>query len=183
MTKPFKSETRYRGDWAVTIYRSEANNGFFTKCVSPTGAEFCTEVFIDKGSAWQSGYNYVDQVEREECIRRYRAVVVPLTLALLYVSGWDEYYEYVSPPKFRGRRAWKNHDWDILNFLTDQNFLEEQLHPKQIKSVVLTPKGIKQAKLALHKIGLPGIQDFFGAEFELDDEDQIDEHNQKVNDE
>jgi hypothetical protein len=169
MAKPFRSETRYHGNWAVTIYADPADEGFYTRCVSPSGLELCTEICHDKGAAWQCGYSLVEQVEKEEQIQRYRAIAVPLTLALLYIAGWDEYYEFDDKSHLRGRRTWKNHDWDILNLLTDQRLLEEQRNPQQIKSVVLTPEGIKQARQILSRLNLEGIEEFLKAHSDHDD--------------
>jgi hypothetical protein len=129
----------------------------------------CTEICHDKGAAWQRGYNLVEQVEKEEQMQRYRAVAAPLTLALLYVAGCDEYYEFEDKAQLRGRHAWKNHDWDILNLLTDQNLLEEQRNPKQIKSVVLTPEGIKRAREVLSQLNLAGIEEFLKSHSNHDD--------------
>jgi DNA-binding PadR family transcriptional regulator len=77
----------------------------------------------------------------------------------LYVSGWDEDYELGHQSRFRGRRAGKGHDFEILDLLTKDGLLEEQHNPKQIKSVVLTPKGIKQARYILKNLNLEGIEE------------------------
>lgn len=169
MAKSFKSETRFRGDWTVTILAEPTGTGFYTKCVSPDGIELCTEVCSDKGAAWQRGYALVDNTERDLHIQRYQAIAVPITLALLYVAGWDEDYEFCSPPQLRGRRTWKNHDWDILNLLTDQKLLEAQRNPKQVKSVVLTSEGIKQARRILRQLNLDGVEEFLVVHSEHDE--------------
>lgn len=160
--------TRHYSDWAVTIYANPAGEGFYTKCVSPSDSELCTEICHDKGSAWQRRYTLVEQVEKEEWRQLYQAIAAPLTLALLYVAGWDEYDEF-DKSRLVGRRAWKNHDWDILNLLTDQKLLQKQHNPKQIKSVVLTSEGIKRAREILSQLNLAGIEAFLKAQPEHDD--------------
>lgn len=163
MNQRFKSETRYRENWAVTIYKNKACSGFYTKCVSPTGDILSTEVYDQKGSAWQSGYNLVDQVVQEQTIRRYNAIALPLTLALLYVSGRDNYYKGDSGHnEFIDRSAFKGHDFDILNLLEDQELIENQKNRSKTKSVYLTNKGIKQARNLLRNLNLE-VEDFLQA--------------------
>jgi hypothetical protein len=168
MAKPFQSETRSHWKWAVTIHTDPGSGGFYTTCVSPKGIELRTEVCYDKGFAWQQGYALVEQVEQEEQTQRYQAIALPLTLALLYVTGWDESYPAGNPAKSTSRRAWKTHDWDILNALVEQQFLVSQRNPKQVKSVTLTPEGIQQARQILRQLNLEGIEAFLDAQLDLD---------------
>ena len=166
MIQSFKSETRYREDWAVTIYRNHDRSGFYTKCVSPIGEVLSTEVYDKKGSAWQEGYKLVDEAVRKERTRRYNAIAVPLTLALLYVSGGDEYYKgYRGQREFRGRTAWKGYDFGILDLLEDQRLIEKQKNRSQTKSVYLTNKGIKQARNLLRNLNLE-VEEFLQAHAE-----------------
>ena len=166
MTKSFKSETRYRENWAVTIYTTPERSGFYTKCVSPTGKVFSTEICTQKGSAWQQGYKLVDDAIRKETTRRYNAIALPLTLALLYVSGRDEYYQgYSENPEFRGRHAWKGYDFDILDLLENQGLIEKQNNRRHTKSVYLTTKGIKQARNLLRNLNLE-VEEFLQAHAE-----------------
>lgn len=136
MTKAFKSETRHREDWAVTIYATADRTGFYTKCVSPTGKLLATEVYVQKGTAWQEGYKLVDEAVRKERTDRYNAIALPLTLALLYVSGGDEYYKYGKQREFRRRGAWKGYDFDILNLLENRGLIEKQNNRSQTKSAI-----------------------------------------------
>ncbi len=168
MTKPRKDETRYRHDWSVTLCADPEGKGFYAQCTSPDGLTLCTDIYNDKGFAWQQGYELVDRTIREEQTRRYNALALPLTLALLYVSGEDEYAQLSNQQCLRGRRAWKGYDFGILDLLTAAGFLEEQSYPKQVKSLVLTPKGIKQARRILAGLNLDGIEEFLGALAEHD---------------
>jgi hypothetical protein len=169
MAKPFKPETRNYCNWSVTIYVGSEAVGFYTKCISPNGTILCTEICNDKGSAWQQGYNLVARAIKEERTNRYNRIAIPLTLALLYVSGSDEEDELGHQSRFRGRRAGKGHDFEILDLLTEDGLLEEQRNPQQIKSVVLTPKGIKQARHILKNLNLEGIEEFLLTQENRDD--------------
>ncbi|MBD2598157.1 hypothetical protein H6G74_28090 [Nostoc spongiaeforme FACHB-130] len=169
MTKPFKGETRYRHDWSVTLCTDPEGQGFYAQCTSPKGLVLCTDIYSDKGLVWQQGYELVDRTIHEEQTRRYNAVALPLTLALLYVSGGDEYGELGNEQCFKGRRAWKSYDFDVLDLLTTAGFIEEQRYPQQVKSVVLTPKGIKEARRFLQGLNLDGVKEFLGTLAEHDD--------------
>ncbi|NJK68629.1 MAG: hypothetical protein HC849_11125 [Oscillatoriales cyanobacterium RU_3_3] len=184
MPKPFRPETRSRYKWSVTIYAGSEGVGFYTECISPKGAILRTEICNDKGSAWQQGYNLVDRAIQEELTNRYNTIAIPLTLALLYVSGWDEEYELGHQSCLRVRRAWKGHDFQIMNLLTERGWLEEQRNPKQIKSVVLTPKGIKQARHILKNLNLEGIEEFFQTYDNCDDLiDELEQEKEQLSDE
>jgi hypothetical protein len=42
-----------------------------------------------------------------------------------------------------GGRAWKSHDWDVLNRLHEKGWISDPV--SKAKSVVLTPKAIKES--------------------------------------
>ena len=173
MTKPFKGETRPRHNWSVTLCTDPESQGFYAQCTSPFGLVLCTDIYSDKSLVWQQGYELVDRTIRSEQTRRYNALALPLTLALLYVSGGDEYGELGdelgNEQCFQGRRAYKGYDFDVLDLLTTAGLIEEQRYPKQVKSVVLTPKGIKEARRVLRGFNLDGVEEFLGALAEHDD--------------
>lgn len=85
------------------------------------------------------------------------------------MSGGDEYSELNNKQWFRGRRASKGYDFDVLDLLTTAFFIEEQRYPQQVKSVVLTPKGIKEARRFLQGLNLDGVKEFLGTLAEHDD--------------
>lgn len=66
-----------------------------------------------------------------------------LTLLLLYLTSWkeDELYGEM-------RRSWKGYPFDVLNELTDEDFIRGSIRSK---SVYLTEAGIKEAKALLEK--------------------------------
>lgn len=66
-----------------------------------------------------------------------------LTLLLLYLTSWLE-------DKLPGemRRSWKGYPFDVLNELTDEDFIRGSIRSK---SVYLTEAGIKEAKVLVKK--------------------------------
>jgi hypothetical protein len=85
---------------------------------------------------------------------------------LLYVAGNDEYHD----DRFLGRRAWKGHDFGILDALEAEGLIEPQTNRAAIKSVVLNDKGIKLARELLKNLNLAGADEFLD---ELADCDSI----------
>lgn len=66
-----------------------------------------------------------------------------LTLLLLYLTSWEEKN---IPGEMR--RSWKGYDFDIINQLSEQDFLRGG---NRSKSVYLTEEGIKEAKKLVQK--------------------------------
>ncbi|UAL47951.1 DUF6429 family protein [Sutcliffiella horikoshii] len=66
-----------------------------------------------------------------------------LTLLLLYLTSWEEKN---IPGEMR--RSWKGYDFDILNQLSEQDFLHGG---NRSKSVYLTEEGIEEAKKLAQK--------------------------------
>ena len=57
-----------------------------------------------------------------------------LALLVLTVHQEDEY----------GARAWKGHDWDVLNRLHEKGFISDPV--SKAKSVVVTPEGLAKGR-------------------------------------
>ena len=77
-------------------------------------------------------------------------VVKELTLLLLYLNSWTE----------KGfpdncRRSWKNHDFDILDTLADEELISDS---KRAKSVYLYEDGITTARELLNKYGIEHVE-------------------------
>ncbi|MBN1197464.1 MAG: transposase [Candidatus Aminicenantes bacterium] len=64
-----------------------------------------------------------------------------LSLLLLYLSGWEE--DSRRNPGEKVFRAWKGFRFDVLDALEEGEMIE-QFH--NIKSVLLTPKGMERAR-------------------------------------
>jgi DNA-binding PadR family transcriptional regulator len=62
-----------------------------------------------------------------------------LTLLLIYRTSWNE-KELVNDI----RRAWKGYDFDTLNKLEEDGFISQS---KTAKSIYLTEKGVKEARI------------------------------------
>lgn len=64
-----------------------------------------------------------------------------LNLLLLYLSGWEE--DSRRRPGEKVFRSWKGYLFDALNALEEGEMIE-QFH--NLKSVLITPKGIERAR-------------------------------------
>jgi hypothetical protein len=63
-----------------------------------------------------------------------------ITLALLYLTTSKDKY---------GLRAWKSHDWDVLNRLHESGYIRDPV--SKAKSVMLTDEGAERSKLLFEK--------------------------------
>lgn len=66
-----------------------------------------------------------------------------LTLLLLYLTSWKE-----DDLPEEMRRSWKGYPFEVLNQLTDEDFIRGSIRSK---SVYLTATGIKEAKALAKK--------------------------------
>ncbi len=66
-----------------------------------------------------------------------------LTLLLLYLTSWKE-----DELPIEMRRSWKGYPFDVLNELSDEDFIRGSIRSK---SVYLTEAGIKEAKALMKK--------------------------------
>lgn len=58
-----------------------------------------------------------------------------VTLALLYLTTFKDKH---------GLRAWKSHDWDVLNRLHERGYIHDPV--SKAKSVMLTDEGAERSK-------------------------------------
>jgi hypothetical protein len=65
-----------------------------------------------------------------------KAKVDEFTLALLYLTTFKE--------KHGQLRAWKGHDWDVLNRLYESGYIDDPV--SKAKSVILTDEGAERSK-------------------------------------
>ena len=63
-----------------------------------------------------------------------------ITLALLYLTTFKDKH---------GLRAWKSHDWDVLNRLHESGYIHDPV--SKAKSVMLTDEGAVRSKLLFEK--------------------------------
>jgi hypothetical protein len=66
-----------------------------------------------------------------------------LTLLLIYLTSWKE-----NGLPTEMRRSWKGYPFDVLNELTDEDYIRGSI---KSKSVYLTESGIKKAKVLAEK--------------------------------
>ena len=66
--------------------------------------------------------------------------VAEITLALLYLTTFKDKHEL---------RAWKSHDWDVLNRLHESGYIHDLV--SKAKSVTLTEEGAKRSKRLFEK--------------------------------
>ena len=70
-----------------------------------------------------------------------KAKVDEFTLALLYLTTFENKHGQV--------RAWKSHDWDVLNRLHESGYIEDPV--SKTKSVMLTEEGAERSKQLFEK--------------------------------
>ena len=63
-----------------------------------------------------------------------------MTLALLYLTTFKDRH---------GLRAWKGHDWDVLNRLHESGYIDDPV--SKAKSVILTEEGAERSKRLFEK--------------------------------
>ena len=68
------------------------------------------------------------------------------TLALLYLTTFKD--------KHGPMRAWKGHDWDVLNRLHESGYIDDPV--SKAKSVVLTDEGAERSKRLFEKHFIKG---------------------------
>jgi len=68
-----------------------------------------------------------------------------MTLALLYLTTFKNKH---------GLRAWKSHDWDVLNRLHESGYIDDPV--SKAKSVMLTDEGSKQSQRLFEKHFMKG---------------------------
>jgi len=68
------------------------------------------------------------------------AKVDEITLALLYLTTFKDKH---------GLRAWKSHDWDVLNRLHESGYIHDPV--SKAKSVMLTDEGAERSKRLFEK--------------------------------
>jgi hypothetical protein len=63
-----------------------------------------------------------------------------MTLALLYLTTFKDKH---------GLRAWKGHDWEVLNRLHEHGYIDDPV--SKAKSVILTDEGAERSKRLFEK--------------------------------
>ncbi|MDE5576665.1 MAG: transposase [Oscillospiraceae bacterium] len=74
-----------------------------------------------------------------------------LTMMLIYLSRFTQGDRFT---EVKGFYAWKGYNFDILNKLSDFDYIRQGDRPSRSKSVYITDSGIEQAKELLNKYGI-----------------------------
>jgi hypothetical protein len=75
-----------------------------------------------------------------------KAKVDELTLALLYLTTFENKHGQV--------RAWKSHDWGVLDRLHESGYIDDPV--SKAKSVILTDEGAERSKRLFEKHFMKG---------------------------
>ena len=74
-----------------------------------------------------------------------------LTMMLIYLSRFTERGRFTNSKDFH---AWKGYNFDILNELSNADYIRQGERPSRSKSVYITDSGIEKAKELLNKYGI-----------------------------
>ena len=74
-----------------------------------------------------------------------------LTMILLYLSRFER-DQYNDDEKFY--YAWKGYDFDVINKLDDDDFINQGTRPSRTKSVYISKKGEEYARKLMEKYGI-----------------------------
>lgn len=74
-----------------------------------------------------------------------------LTMMLIYLSRFTKEDRFADDKDFY---AWKGYNFDVLNELSDDDYIRQGERPSRSKSVYITDGGIEKAKELLNKYGI-----------------------------
>jgi hypothetical protein len=95
---------------------------------------------------WEYGrWGYDATTALEDSMEIDKAKVDEFTLALLYLTTFKDRH---------GLRAWKGHDWDVLNRLHESGYIDDPV--SKAKSVMLTDEGAERSKQLFEKHFMKG---------------------------
>jgi|ERR1700733_4303476 hypothetical protein len=86
---------------------------------------------------WQTARRCISE---ETVMEIDKSKVDEMTLALLYLTTFKDKH---------GWRAWKGHNWDVLNRLHESGFIDDPV--SKAKSVMLTEEGVDESKRLFEK--------------------------------
>lgn len=80
-----------------------------------------------------------------------KQTIKELTMILMYPTRFSEYDKFLDKEHFY---AWKGYNFDALNELNEEKYINQGDHPSRNKKVFLTADGQKYAKELLKKYGI-----------------------------
>lgn len=69
----------------------------------------------------------------------------------MYLTRFSEYDKFLDEENFY---AWKGYNFDVLNELDEEKYINQGAHPSRTKKVFLTEDGQKYARELLTKYGI-----------------------------
>lgn len=147
-----------RRGWIIKVFQE--GDQFTAECSSPEGDILHTWPDSKLSTAYSRACSLVDdfisKAETQAACKRRNAVVKPLMLMLLYLTGEDNYYN----DRFLGRESWINYDFGTLDQLENEKLLRQpQKGTRQRTYVSLNKEGIRTARQLLQSINLPGVDE------------------------
>lgn len=80
-----------------------------------------------------------------------KQTIKELTMILMYLTRFSEYDKFLDKEHFY---AWKGYNFDALNELNEEKYINQGDHLSRNKKVFLTADGQKYAKELLKKYGI-----------------------------
>lgn len=80
-----------------------------------------------------------------------KQTIKELTIILMYLTRFSEYDKFLDEENFY---AWKGYNFDVLNELDEEKYINQGAHPSLTKKVFLTEDGQKYARELLTKYGI-----------------------------
>ena len=80
-----------------------------------------------------------------------KQTIKELTMILMYLTSFSEHDKFLNKEL---SSAWKGYNFNVLNELDEENYINQGDHPSRSKKVVLTSAGQDYAKELLAKYGI-----------------------------
>lgn len=171
---PQRREVRVeeRRGWTIRVFQE--GDQFIAECSSPEGDILRTWSDSRLSATYNRACSLVDdftsKAQTQAACKRRNALVKPLMLMLLYLTGEDNYYN----ERFLGRDSWINYDFGILDQLESEKLLlQPQKGTRRRTYVSLTREGIRTARNLLWSVNLPGFDELL---------DDLEEHEELLDD-
>jgi hypothetical protein len=155
-----------RQGWTIKVFQE--GETYVAECISPEGSTHRGEESRRQGDAYSYGCNLVDREMASAAARKRSAAIKPFVLMLLYLTGWDEFYD---DDKVRSRDSWIGYDFGILDELEQEKLLiQPQKGTRRRTYVSLNKEGIITARKLLQGISFPGVDELLD---ELEEHDRL----------
>lgn len=168
---PQRREVRVaeRSGWTIRVFQE--GDCFQAECISPEGniLRTCSDSRLSAtySKACSLVDDFISKAQTQAAGKRRNAVVKPLMLMLLYLTGDDNYYN----DRFLGRDSYINYDFGTLDQLESEKLLvQPQKGTRRRTYVSLTKEGIRTARDLLRSINFPGVDELLD---DLEENDKL----------